>query len=433
MIYMNKSKEIKKYIASIFLFALLLFVILSALNVACYDSEGFCTTWNEISEMKELDVLIMGNSHAYCSFVPDIIEGSTGMTCRVLGSSSEGMNVTYENVRSVLRYCKPKVIVLEAYSVCVHTRNETTEERVWTIDNINGIPDVFDRIRAGFNIFGVDDLPWCTFRIFRADRRWTRWSHISENLKDDKVHLNRYQGYDVSGYRYRNSFTDGVGDPSSVADACRQIYSSGDYTVEVYDEVCEKAYIEFLELAEENGISVIIASAPTLEASRCGALVRMKEIAEEYSCVKEFRDFNLSLDKINLTLEDFYDSSHLNRRGASKFTRYFLEQMIIPKQPTPDFFKVFAYDTEYVKSLGNKLNRFTMKAYGDGVKYCFYLDGEIIKPWSNENFVDLELEPEEADRISVAMAPPDATFKNIDEVQLKLRFMNQNDSIVNIE
>ena len=414
-----------RFIASIAILFILLSEILLALDHACYDGAYICTTWNNVKDGEDFDVLIMGNSHATTSFVPDIIEESTGLKCAILGSSGESMNTTLENFKTLLHYSKPKLIILEAYSTTKNGRPETVGKKSI------GMPSFWDRISACVSILGIDDIPWCTFRIFCSEFRWSRWSTLVDNISDNKVG-NRYRGHDVKGYQFKNSFTGGKGDIEVVEKKCREIYSDEDTMSEISDPVVAEAYVDFLNLAEQNGIPVIIVKTPTLTTNNCSAISKMSEIAEGYNCVVDCIDFHMEMSNIGLDIQDYYDESHLNRRGASKFTKYFLEQMIIPGQSKPNFSNVFAYDTEYIIPLDNGRNRFVMETYGENVQYCFYMDGKKIKDWSDDNFVDVDISIDAASRIRVVMLPEYAISDNKEKLKLSLNFMKQNDSFVDI-
>ena len=142
-------------------------------------------------------------------------------------------------------------------------------------------------------------------------------------------------------------------------------------------------------------------------------------------------DSHLSLVDMSLNLDDFYDGYHLNRRGAVKFTTWFLDRQLLPQQPEPDYEPVFAYRTESVEPLGDGVYRYTMENFDADAQYRFRLGSETVQDWSSVNFCDVALDPASADKLYCDMLPGDYPEAERQILQLQLPFMKQNASVVN--
>lgn len=421
----------KKDIISLIAFTLLFSLILWELDILFYNDSKVCTVWETIESGEGPEILIMGNSHAYCTYVPDIITGSTGLSCGILGSSAENMFLTVENFKTVLNYYTPELVVLEANTVTANSRETLrTEKQEVLYRDIDGMKSPFERIRASCAVLRVDDIPLGVSQLFRQEYIWTRWKKMAARVKGVSV-VNRYKREDVSGYKFRNTYTGGTAAPEQIGDRVSELYAENTGK-QLADAVNEAAFIEFLELAQERKIPVMIFKSPTMRAAVniVSGLKRIEEIAADYPCCLIVKDFHLSIREIGLNLEDFYDSGHLNRRGAVKVTTWFLEQRFLPNQPEPEYDSVFAYRTESVETVRDGVYRYQMENFDQGAQYQFRLGSEVVKDWSTENFCEVELVPTEADRLRCEMLPAQCPKDQQAVMQLQLPFMKQNDSVI---
>lgn len=62
-------------------FVLLFILLLDVLDVFFCDDAKVCTVWEMIETGDGPQILITGNSNAYTASIPDIITGSTDLSC----------------------------------------------------------------------------------------------------------------------------------------------------------------------------------------------------------------------------------------------------------------------------------------------------------------------------------------------------------------
>lgn len=62
---------------------------------------------------KNVDILVLGNSHASAGVEPYILSENTGSYCFILNTPGAGSVDLYYNLVEVLKYCKPKLVIVE--------------------------------------------------------------------------------------------------------------------------------------------------------------------------------------------------------------------------------------------------------------------------------------------------------------------------------
>lgn len=77
-------------------------------------------TWDEFytfTEDKEIDLLLLGNSHIYTGINPQSLSTSLGVNSFIISAPGTHLGDVYFNFKEALRRCKPKVVVLETYAI----------------------------------------------------------------------------------------------------------------------------------------------------------------------------------------------------------------------------------------------------------------------------------------------------------------------------
>lgn len=68
-------------------------------------------------EHRNADIVILGNSHASSGFDPYTISAATGCYCFILNAPGAKVVDVLNNLREVLKYSKPKMVLIETYSL----------------------------------------------------------------------------------------------------------------------------------------------------------------------------------------------------------------------------------------------------------------------------------------------------------------------------
>ena len=405
---------------------LIVFVLLDGL---LFDETWETTVWKKVQCEDGPEILFMGNSHAYVSFIPSVLDSALGMDTEVLASPAQNMYMTLENLKTILRYYSPRLIILEANAIYADNRDEMQGEKKGnTLQNIDGVRSYIDKIRISAKTLKFEDIPLGVTQLCRKGLMYSRWERLGES-----VAANPFERQDIEGYKILSTHFGGEADICDIENFYTETEGGLFTESRIPETKNEKALHEFLQLAEKNSIEVWIVKAPTLRKDKnmIATMMRIEEIADEYSAVTCIMDLHESMTSMELTPMDFYDRGHLNRCGAVKCTTYFGEILGERLGVTPDYSKAFFYKGENIKLEDDGLYSYTMETFGD-TRYCFEqkTDGKYvcISDWSNKNTVKVELLPENADQLRVTMLPADVPISEAATQGLTLSFMVPNAS-----
>lgn len=108
-----------------------------------------------------IDILILGNSHAYTGLKPEDIEQRTGKRCFIL--ASQGTNVTdaYYMLEEALTVVRPKVLIFETYLISDYRQKELTGENLMNqIQSFEARKNVVLKIKSTPVLFTVENAPY---------------------------------------------------------------------------------------------------------------------------------------------------------------------------------------------------------------------------------------------------------------------------------
>lgn len=319
----------------------LVFVLgLCLLDKVFYSTKGVSDVWSVIQEGdEEIDILVMGNSRAYTAIDTVALSQAYGKNVYTLGSGAQFMEMTYENLKVVLKYKKPKYIILEAYSPITNNKADMQSFKIGNMmQNFDGIQNYLYKANAIRKTFKWNTLPEGMFQLFRPTETWTRWNIIE----------NKEWSEDAHGYLERKKYQTSDVSIEELQKANQEAYKYIRYDVPEWNKV---ALEKFLALAEKEGIEVFVYNAPTKLSDFSAYMKDIEQICEKYENVKSVEDMHFHMVEMGLEETDFYDGGHLNRRGAEKFTEYYGEQIskyVFGGNITPNWDNVFGYKSESV-------------------------------------------------------------------------------------
>ena len=116
----------RKHILSSAAFLLILLVLLEALSPVFRPKNNTVEerTWDVQADgilgepENSIDVLFLGSSEAYCSFIPMEIWGEYGITSYVCSTPAQRVYQSVEYLRSAFRTQRPRIVVMVALAVC---------------------------------------------------------------------------------------------------------------------------------------------------------------------------------------------------------------------------------------------------------------------------------------------------------------------------
>lgn len=384
-------------------FLALFCVLFYALEIGCYDTSSVSGTWDELAneEAEPYDILFMGNSHLYCSLNPLVVNESLGIHTAILGSSSQFMEMTVENLKVVLEYQVPRAIVLESFTAVDSARASVLGEKVgFAYDNFDGIEKVWLKAKAVAHVLHLEDIPGGIFQLFRPTQRWKRWEILLNGRKESSR--------DIYGYVLRSAVVDESKYSIEQVDAFWKNEANSVRAVALSDNQ-EEMLRKFFELTGEYNIPVYLVTMPVMSKyeNLASRLKTIESIAAEYDHYVGSVNYAGSMAEMGITEKDFYDPTHLNQRGASKLTQYMTREIGRAMGKEPDFDRVSFYKDESVVQLAGDLWRYTVECYGDmQYQFVYQIDGvwSQTTEYSDRNYVDLP-KLSETDKLWVRILP----------------------------
>lgn len=266
--------------------------------------------YNEAED--QFEVMFFGPSHAYAAFSPLVIWEETGVKSYVFATQQQPLWATYTYIEEALKRQSPSLIVLEC-------RMAWGEKEYYL-----GKDDI------GVTYSYMDELPLSWNKVELAGQSAPDWEGRLSTLFNFMMYHNRWD---------RLNRTDFTFDRSQARDPYK-----GFVMLEpqeplqprpAFEGITETAPLleknqywleEIIRLCREKGIELWIVKSPSnLELEEKPLLNTVKATAERYSV--PFHDFNENYWDIGLDETMFYDAHHLDALGATRFSRYFAEEL----------------------------------------------------------------------------------------------------------
>ena len=248
-----------------------------------------------------LDVLVLGSSHAYYSFQPNVLWGEQGYTSYVMGTPQQSAATSYFLLKEALKYQKPKVVLFEGYYM-----------------SYDGAFVKEARLRTAFDAIPDDEVKTEALNTLLPDLSW------KEKLNwyiPFCIYHNRGQSLSPSDFQSRAYLRGGKLD--------RGVIENVDYGLDVKEETIPEVNTEYFEkilaLCRENGIELITYVAPyggddfnQYYKRRLGIVLSEKKYMKKLGV--PFLSY-LKAETVDIDFStDFRDTMHLNLNGQRKIT-----------------------------------------------------------------------------------------------------------------
>lgn len=330
----------KKSILRITCFVVILCLVLISVNrvlkVKYGDGIYSVTTFYEQKE-NSVDVLILGSSHAYQSFNTGLLWDEYGMASYIMGGSLQPMWNTYYYLKEALKTQRPQLIVLEGYLT------------TWG-------QDYLDDKRTIKNIFGLrwSRNKWDDIKISSPEEQWggyileytqyhTRYAELSKADFFENQGNPLYENWKGFGCNMETVPMEAM-DVSAIEDK-KPLY-----------EKTEEYYRRIIELAQENGIPIVVVVSPYAGINEDEEAVynMAADIASEYGV--DFINCNLLVDEIGIDYAtDAADHDHLNYKGNQKFShyigQYLKDNFVISDRGQAEGYDSWEKDADYISQM----------------------------------------------------------------------------------
>jgi len=217
----KKKKGIQAFvIESIAIFAVVIAVIcvLDSRRVFSQEENNNHTgrRWNALYAMKgknnAADILVLGNSHAYCGLLPEVVEEITGLSCFILASQGNFVTDSYYMLEEALTLVKPKILVVETYLMRDYVQKEMTD------GNLNCQFQSFEnrrnfclKLKSTPVLFSADNAPYAWSKTLRNHSYlFEKPDLVKFNLKHPESQLPKEKNYKGRFICFQNGLTDPV-------------------------------------------------------------------------------------------------------------------------------------------------------------------------------------------------------------------------------
>ena len=308
------KKTVRTNIIKTIAFLLLAAVIFSCLNsiLVFKYSDGFKQMDAFYRQDDDtVDVLILGSSHAFESFIPSVFWDNYGYSSFIMSASVQPLWNSYFYMEEALKTQTPKVIILEGYRLVSQAADyaDRTAEIKSTYP-LKWSKTKLDAMRASFSMDTLLD------NLLEFPSYHSRYNELS------KVDFAKYYNNQFYEY-YKGEVINTNHHELKMPDV-----ASFDKSPLKLKEKTEEYYRKILQLAQEKNIPVITVIAPyTVSKTEYRYYKYAENIAKEYNM--PFINANELYDDLGIDFaKDFGDKDgHLNANGAKKFSKYMAEYL----------------------------------------------------------------------------------------------------------
>lgn len=254
------------------------------------------TRLKEADTVSNIDILILGSSHAYRGFDPRIFDANE-ISIFVMGSSSQTPIQAVGLVKEYVPRIKPAMVIYEVYP------------GIFQNDGVESSLDVIANHRLNWNdvlmAFRINHLKAYNALINDLFRECFGLNNDFNEPKQTKEDL-----YVNNGFVEKLSFERSIDGRSNTGP-----YKPKDKQLKAFEEV--------IQYVKGQGIPILLVQVPITKALY-EAKTNNDEIDSMLSSYSDYHNFN-GVINLNDSI-DFYDKHHLSQSGVEKFNRLFIKQ-----------------------------------------------------------------------------------------------------------
>lgn len=274
--------------------------------------EGF---YNE--DRNSLDVVFIGSSHAYYGLNPAVFWDEFGVSSYMFGANEQPLWISYYYIKEVLKYQKPKAIVLDTLYAArdVDIRNDEKGKESERYQ------------REGVNRINLDSLKFSKNKIEAIKDsvpKEERMSYIIELIKYNKKWKNiNKDSFKYLNYKNKNPYK-GYTPSFTQKHEIKLTWERSKFS----DKSLE--YLnKIIELSKQENFNLVLIKTPyNLSETSKGTYDKVSDIAKENNI--PFINYNNLISEINLKFEtdSNTDCAHLNPFGAEKVSRHLAKYLV---------------------------------------------------------------------------------------------------------
>lgn len=288
---------------------------------------------HELYDSENIDVIFVGSSHVYRSFVPDITDEEFGCYTFNAGSSSQQMDGSAAIIKEAIKNNDVKNVYLELYYAVAEEKYIDRSGMTATYIISDYMPISFEKI--SYLLKASSKEHWVNSFVIPR-REWNKFfdSDYVMNLlikKTGEDYRNYVLSHDEEAVEYyvERGF---VANNATASYTTLNDKGYGNINIDcLKGSDWEKSIIDIVNYCKSNNVSITLFVSPEPEWTIVGKgnyqeyYNYIKELADNLSV--DYYDFNLCKDQYldRNDLELFKDTDHLNTRGAELFSHVFGE------------------------------------------------------------------------------------------------------------
>ncbi|MGJ8665369.1 MAG: hypothetical protein ACSHW7_03310 [Patiriisocius sp.] len=338
-----------------------------------------------------MDIIFYGSSHSYTCYNPLIIGNKTETIAYNLGSDALLIGYTDLILEESLKKTKPQLIVLEVYKGIITVPKKSDDIKGFQLRALDLVSNYsLKKYEKILQVYEPYEIPGVLFPLVRNHEEWNKKKYFKfssrEEFKKPDFYYGGYVGYGRTIHQYRDTYK-GFRNKKIFKDETKP--QLNDYVVQ--------SIKNFVEIANKNNIPVLAVTSPDIRTPYNNYFLFDEFRALFNSLGVDYLNLNDFYEELELTIDDFRDTSHVNKFGGTKssefLANYINQNYSLRKRKNNKEFveinnKYEIFKNEFVGSeQANNKNYISNvnKQFVDGI----YLDSINIK--KSEDFYDITL------------------------------------------
>lgn len=281
-----------------------------------------------------VEVMIYGSSHAYLGCSSMEMYDKYGIGAYNYGWNWQKINTIKLFIEDSLLTQKPKVALIETYTVNTVLENVDMNAEIYYSRYLNNKKAIKEYIKQCFGL-KIDRYLSYFFPIIQFHDNWNELTARNFNkLSNENFHL----------------INMGFGAIDSIKEI--EFDSSKKFTQKELSYSARKVLDDIVKLCKDNDIKIVFFTVPFADDENAYSEA-MKKYSKENNCV--YIDFFEKCKEIGIDeKKDFCNENHLNVNGAKKISNY-LGDYLIKNYNLTDMREIKNNNWEYAKKVSNNL------------------------------------------------------------------------------
>ncbi len=305
----------KAFISKVAIYSILFLVIISAIGYWIEKERADKLIfhpqlrWEEFhaSSQNSMDLIFLGSSHCYRTFVPKIFDERMGVNSFNLGSSSQSIFTSYFVLKEALEFQSPKLVVFEVFNGTFEVdEDKTFVDLMYNYDYFHSKNVKFE-VKSNLSISKNIEILLPAFRFNHSINLFLEDSMVNADKLKNSLYLHKgYVETDLPASYYEYESVKNVSIVRKELEALQLKY-----------------FEKIIQLLKEKNIELILITQPIHPQ----AFFQLKHLdqndfLDSIASIKNLDYYNFNSNEV-FSASDYYDSHHFNKIGAENLVTSF--------------------------------------------------------------------------------------------------------------